>query len=434
MTKLTYLLYFRIILILSITLLWSCSSQPENPHFLVGAARKNITPEYPAFIGGGGINRQFVGVNDSLYAKAVVITAGKNSLAIVSLDNIGLLYPEVIRIRQEVAKRLAGTFFEPAHIVVTSTHTHSGPDVVGIWGPDHMTSGIDSDYLEWLVQQSASAIEQAWNNRQHGMARYAISEFGHSWVYNISDSASLDRSLNVLQFSDQEGQSIATLVNFACHPTILNGFGNLVSADFPGGMYYYLDENLGGINLFLQGAIGGWVQPEYESQSFETALQRGIEMGEAVKLALGQPTLLKEVELDFQSAVIQVPVSNPGFRQLSSMGVIKRVFGDSVETEIAMFRIGEAWFATHPGESTPVHSFATKALMPANGPKFIIGLGMDALGYILSEDFLTPFSPHQHIGYMLSMSVDPRIGRTMMETLESLGKRNGALRAEAFIE
>ena len=415
-----------ILCLLSLHLLWGCNSTTDAP-YLVGAARENITPQGAAFIAGGSINRQFEGINDSLYVKAVVVTAEESSIALISLDCIGLLYPELLRIREEVSHRLEGTFFQPKHIVMTSTHTHSGPDVVGIWGPDRMTSGVDEDYLEWLIMQSASAIEKAWKNRQQATARYAISEFGHEWVQNISDSVTIDRSLKVLQFQDAEEKSIATLVNFACHPTILNGFENLVSADFPGGMYHWLDSRLGGVNLFLQGAVGGWIQPVHKSRSFDLAWQRGMELGEAVEMALERSFDLETVELGFLSEVARMPVSNPGFRQLSSLGVISREFSDSVETEIAWFRIGEAYFATHPGESTPVHSQGTKDLMSTSGPKFIIGMGMDALGYILSEDFLTENSPHNHIGYMLSMSVDPQIGTIMMEMLERLAERDELL-------
>jgi hypothetical protein len=425
--KTTTLIIHRLVLIcLPVLIFYACTSLSDKPHYLVGAAQKSITPDGPAFIGGGGINRQFTGINDSLYVKAVVVTTGNNSLAIISLDCIGLLYPELQSIRNEVGRRLTGTFFEPAHIVMTSTHTHSGPDVVGIWGPDRVTSGVDEDYLEWLIQQSASAIEQAWNSRKPATARYAISEYGHPWVQNISDSVTIDRSLNILQFMNTEDEPIATLVNFACHPTILNGFGNLVSADFPGGMYAHLDKSHGGINMFLQGAVGGWIQPVNIDRSFEMAWQKGIELGEAVEQALQHYKDLEISGLGFYSEVIQVPVSNPGFQQLSAISVISRKFADSVQTEIAIFRIGEAYFATHPGESTPVHSMATKNLMPTTGPKFILGLGMDALGYILSEDFLTPNSPHHHIGYMLSMSVDPMIGPLMMNTLEKLVQQDDA--------
>ena len=418
--------HFIVLCLLSLHLLWGCNSTTDAP-YLVGAAQENITPLGAAFIAGGSINRQFEGIHDSLYVKTVVVTTGENSLALISLDCIGLLYPDLLRIRKEVSQRLAGTFFEPKHIVMTSTHTHSGPDVVGIWGPDRMTSGVDEEYLEWLIMQSAQAIEKAWKNRQQATARYAISEFGNDWVQNISDPATIDRSLKVLQFLDNDEQSIATLVNFACHPTILNGYRNLVSADFPAGMYHWLDNRLGGVNVYLQGAIGGWVQPVFETRSFDLAWQRGQELGEAVEMALEYSFALENTELGFLSEVIRIPVSNPGFRQLSSLGVFSREFSDSVETEIAWFRIGEATFATHPGESTPAHSLATKELMSTKGPKFIIGLGMDALGYILSDDFLTEDSPHHHIDYMLSMSVDPQIGTIMMEMLERLAERDELL-------
>ena len=54
-------------------------------------------------------------------------------------------------------------------------------------------------------------------------------------------------------------------------------------------------------------------------------------------------------------------------------------------------------FAAHPGETTPVHSLETKALMQNKGPKIVVGLGMDALGYILSPNFSDPAKPLKYM-------------------------------------
>lgn len=389
--------------------------------YRVGVAVANITPKVGAFIAGGGNNRQVTGIHDSLYVKAVVVSDAQNSVAILAFDCIGLLYPSLLKIREAVARQVPLATFDPNRIVMTSTHTHAGPDVVGIWGPDPLTSGVDTVYMSDLVSKAAQAVVKALNNRQPARADYAVSTFGDGWVYNISDSLSLDRSLNVIQFKGMDGKSIATLTNFACHPTVLDVGGNhQVSADYVSGMYASLDEKWGGVNLFLQGAIGGWVQPEYEKKEFAAAEKRGRELGDKVVSMLqnGQP--LGGASIAYKRRVIHLPLSNPGFRQLADAGVIQRPMGDSVTTEIVWFSIGHAQFATHPGETTPVHSLETKALMQNQGPKIVVGLGMDALGYILSPNFFDPAKPLKHTEYLLSMSVDKDAGAVLMRHINGL--------------
>jgi hypothetical protein len=386
----------------------------------VGVAQASVTPGDAAFIAGGRNNRRFTGVHDSLYVKVIAVSDARNHIVMVSFDCIGMLYTTLVEIRKEIASQLPASAFNPGHIVMNSTHTHSGPDVVGIWGPDQMTSGVDSAYMRRVVTTTVNTIVQAWKNRQDATMVYAETEFGQDWVYNISDSLNLDRSLSVLQFLDRNGKSIGTLTNFACHPTILDGANSLVSSDYPGAMYQQLDQQLGGTNIFLNGSIGGWVQPEYEPKTFESVNRRGGELAAAVLNALKQPKTMSHSAIEYRSIVFNLPVSNPGFRQLAAAGVIDRAMTDSVETELAFFSLGEAQFVTHPGETSPTYAKASKKKMKNNGPRFVIGLGMDALGYILTPEFYVPGTQMKHAGYLTSMSVDKQAGEIIMQKIDLL--------------
>ena len=95
---------------------------------------------------------------------------------------------------------------------------------------------------------------------------------------------------------------------------------------------------------------------------------------------------------------------------------------DSVSTEIAWFSIGSAQFVTHPGETVPAYSFQSKKLMNGKGPKFVIGLGMDALGYILKPTFFGTDTSIHHTAYLTGMSIGKDAGPIMMNTIELLAK------------
>jgi hypothetical protein len=415
----------RLTVLLLSLLLFACNEKQNKYEVMeVGVAFQSITPDTGAFIAGDKNNRRFTGVHDSLYVKAMVLSDPGNTMAILTFDCIGLLHPALIEIRKEVSLKIPTTEFDPSHIVMASTHTHSGPDVVGIWGPDQMTSGVDTAYMKKLIHASSNAIVSAWENRQAAKAVYAETEFGEEWVYNISDSLNIDRSLTVLQFLNQEGESIATLSNFACHPTIMDGASSEISADFISSMYMYLDNTLGGVNFFLQGAIGGWIQPEYESKTFESVDKRGRELGQAIETALQNSTGLDSLSIHFKSEIFNMPVSNVNFQQLANMGVIDRTITDSVTTELAWFSIGNAQFVTHPGETTPTHALISKELMTMQGPRFVIGFGMDAMGYMLTPEFYMQNPRVKHTEYLTWMSIDPKAGDVLMDKINSLAKDN----------
>lgn len=408
-------------------LVLSCSPEkPQSASLLVGGATASVNPGFDNYIAGDKKNRRFKGIHDSLYVKAIAVSEAKNTpepgntIVLLTVDCIGLIYPTLLEIREEVAQRVPKEVLDPSHIVLSSTHTHSGPDVVGLWGEDQMSSGVQATYMETLVNSAANAIEAAIKNRRPATAHYAETSFGEDWVYNISKPDELDRSLTIMQFRDLKGESIATLSNFACHPTFMDAVTDQVSADYIGGFYAELDDRLQGTNLFLQGSIGGWVQPEHEEKTFENAMTRGKELAGAVLRSLETSRTMDSASLVYRSKVFSLPVSNQGFQQLSALGVIKREVTDSVETEIAWFEIGSAQFVTHPGETSPSYSLDSKELMNASGPRFVLGLGMDGLGYIVTPDFFDPENQVPHSEYLTGMSIDQNAGPMIMGVIEEL--------------
>ncbi|MBI4220638.1 MAG: hypothetical protein HY682_10865, partial [Chloroflexi bacterium] len=65
-----------------------------------------------------------------------------------------------------------------------------------------------------------------------------------------------DRQVLVVAIDDLEGKPVATLVNYACHPTTLGPANRMLSPDYPGHMRRTVEMNVGGLCLFLQGAAG----------------------------------------------------------------------------------------------------------------------------------------------------------------------------------
>ena len=161
------------------------------------------------------------------------------------------------------------------------------------------------------------------------------------------------------------------------------------------------------------------MQPVGED-SFENAEQKGRGLGQVVRFALDSPALLKGTEVSFRSRIFKMPVKSFGFKLLSRLGVLKRKIRRHVRTEIAWFGIGEAQFVTHPGESSPWYGLESKRLMKKTGPKFVLGLAMDAMGYLLKPEFFDKSRNIPHADYLTKVSVGVKGGPAMMKVIEEL--------------
>ena len=74
----------------------------------------------------------------------------------MSLDVVGYLNGEVDTIRSLISPASGVDY-----VVVHSTHQHEGPDTIGIWGPDSLTTGIDFGYLDFVNATVADCIDEA---------------------------------------------------------------------------------------------------------------------------------------------------------------------------------------------------------------------------------------------------------------------------------
>jgi hypothetical protein len=394
------------------------SASTESHALYAGAASATVSPAPGAFIAGDARNRKFVGTHDDLFVKAAVISDGEQDIAVVVVDCIGLVRHEIQAIRERGAALAGRLSLPPERIIVASTHTHCGPDVVGIWGPDETTSGKDPVYIESLVQTAAEQVARACGALQPAKARSGALSSPMDWVENICEPGLLDTTMSVLQFRDERGASILTLTNFACHPTVMDGVTDQVSSDYVAGFYRVMGEAMGGEHIFLQGAIGGWVQPDKSGRGFALADRYGASVAARALEVLEFAKELEHGDIAFARKVFELPMENDGFLALSAAGVIELPATGKIETEVAWFRVGPVQFATHPGETSPAYSHQTRALM-GTGPSFVLGLSLDALGYILKPEYFTE-SGYPHAEYLTGMSVGPKTGPAMMEALRRI--------------
>jgi len=390
--------------------------------FRAGAASATVNPVGSVFLAGHELNRKSTGIHDDLFAKAVVFADGAGAdapaVALVVVDSISLQYDTVCEIRKRAAAKVKGLKLPAERILVQATHTHCAPDTIGMWGPDELTCGRDAGYMEQLTETAAAVVAKAVDNLKPARVRTA-SMARPEWVVNDSEKGVLEPEAAILQVVDGDGKSIATMTNLACHPAVLDTDTFEISSDWCAAFYKDMNAALPGEHLFLQGAIGCWVQPNTPERTFALCDTYGHDVAAKVLAALKEAKPLTDTTIRFAHKPFDMPLANVKFQLAGEIGLTSRKFTEKVPTEVAWFSIGPAQFATHPGETAPGFSMETKALMDT-GPKFVLGLCLDHLGYICPPAYFTEGNGARFSDYLTSMSPGPDAGPGMMEALKAI--------------
>jgi neutral ceramidase len=248
--------------------------------FKAGFAKVDITPTKPTPMWGYGARHNALsqGVRDPLFAKALVLEAGANRLALVGLDlGRGPTEPMMANIRRAV-KEASGI----EHLMLVGSHTHHGP-VIELKDEPGKGKGVYDDAVAYTVELEKKLIDvinEAATTLQD--ARIGWGSEDVPWNRNRQtkiEPKPVDPELAVVRVDDASGKPIAILVNFAAHPTNLEGADLRFSAEYPGEMMNTVEAAMGTNCLFMQGAAGDLSCNKGELNTIEAF---GKAMGEKV--------------------------------------------------------------------------------------------------------------------------------------------------------
>ncbi len=268
----------------------------------VGVGEVDITPEPGLPMVGMPGSPRGEGVSWPLYGRVFLADDGERRVAIVSLDLIALLAPDVSRLRQTLA---AAGALPPDNILIACSHTHRAPftsesretDGGSILAVDE---GAGTGYLAEVTSRLTAAMTDAAASLQPagltvGRAHapgwafnrrpiFSGGEVGtHGWAWQegfVRMESTPDEEIWVLVARRPDGQVLGGLTGFACHPTAM-GHTPVYSADYPGVLTGILAERHGGIFGFLIGAAADTSTPDPTSRDPESGF------GPAHTLAMG---------------------------------------------------------------------------------------------------------------------------------------------------
>ncbi|HTN42470.1 MAG TPA: hypothetical protein VMN77_01570 [Nitrospiria bacterium] len=379
-------------------------------HWEAGVAIKDITPQKAVYLAGFQSGRVSKGVHDPLSARCFVLSNGKTRVGIVSMDLIGMLGPDIVAIKRGVPA------LAPEHIIVSFTHTHSGPDTTGLWGFGPL-SGRDGPYMRETIDAAAACLNDAMRDMQDitlhfGSTTVQYSRFKHDLT--IPDPAFT--VMRATRIRDGKEEALFTLVNYAVHPTIMRT--NFITADFVGSFYEHVRELGGGMGIFMngtQGHVGPAIKRNGEDD-WPAADRFGRMIGDTAMELHTVPSA--DYAITVRDDVLRVPLANPWFKIAAFFNKVpdpRNGDDHTIPLELSYVKMGELTLLTIPGEAFP--NIGKDLRRDIHAPfEMLCGLCNGAYGYIMyPSDY-----ENKNYSYWRGVSLGP-IGDAVYRSLVLLG-------------
>ncbi|NXL89184.1 ASAH2 ceramidase, partial [Alectura lathami] len=229
----------------------SPTQQPStvgSGNYLLGVGRADCTGPVaeiplmgyanPGQVGGGLLTR--------LYSRAFIVAEPDDSrrVVFVSID-IGMVSQ---RLRLEVLKELKskyGELYRRDNVILSGTHTHSGPGGYFQYTLFWITSqGLIKPNLNAIVKGIVKSIDIAHQNMKKGrifinrgtVESSQINRSPYSYLQNPASersrySSNTDKEMVMLKMVDEDGQDLGLISWFAVHPVSMNNTNHLVNSD-----------------------------------------------------------------------------------------------------------------------------------------------------------------------------------------------------------
>ncbi len=241
------------------------------------AARCDITPPVGIYhrMWGAAMHDRATGIHRPLEATMLWLEPISNSgtsaadgaanpTIVLSLDHCVLDTVEMDAIRNAIASAVD---LPRASVLVTLTHTHGSG-----WmsrSRSHLPGGeLLGPYLDSLASRLADLakttkakvepVSVVYQQGRCDLARHRDYRDPQTsrFVCGFDPGGYADDTLILASFIGDSGERLATVVNYACHPTTLAWDNTLISPDWVGAMREVVEREAGGLCLFLQGASG----------------------------------------------------------------------------------------------------------------------------------------------------------------------------------
>jgi hypothetical protein len=321
-----------------------------------GFSEIGITPEKPIVMSGyGGRDDPFKGVHDSIFARAMYLTQGNEEVLLITSDLIGHSHLHVARLKEMIQKE---TDIPEDKIFVTASHNHGGPVNGTYVSPEDLNEDVKS-YINLIheklvlisveAKKDIQAIRIGYDKGECkvNINRRAVFSEGEIWLGRNPDGP-CDHDLDIIKFTDWEGELKAVHVNYPCHGTCTGQANYQLSGDWPGISAQMMKEKLGkDVTVMVTAGASANINPIYGPGSYFREVDAVAYNVAAVALELVDKCVTTELS-ELRSA--SVTSRFPGKKGWDSNFPQESVPGEEVAINFSAFRMGHIVMAGISGE------------------------------------------------------------------------------------
>ncbi len=241
-----------------------------------GTGQVKITPPDGTPMAGYYYERGSTGVHDDLWAKALVMEAGGQRVALVTCDLINLTRRVVGESKRLIEQQ---TGLKAHQVMISATHAHTGPVVAGGSSRYDMAAapgGKADAYAMGLPERIAESVRLALASMKPARVfagagsenllafnrRFHMTDGTVGWNPGkknpkiVRPAGPIDPEVPVVYLQTEDGRPLVTYVNYAMHLDTVGG--TEVSADFPYTLSTLLTGAKGGamMTMFTMGCSG----------------------------------------------------------------------------------------------------------------------------------------------------------------------------------
>ncbi|VDP82593.1 unnamed protein product [Echinostoma caproni] len=236
------------------------------------------------------------GIHLRLFSRAYVVQDDAEQTRPILFINLDLGMTSQL-LKQEIVIRLRedfGDLFDETNVLLSATHTHSGPGGYFQYFLYDITSlGIVKQNLKTMVTGVVQSVHMAWNNRVTGSIRIAkgnltnasINRSPASYDRNPPDerssyAANVDQEMILLKFVHSNGTPVGMLNWFPVHAVSMNNSNTLISSDNKGLAAILFEKHMNKDNLLGKGPfVASFAQANEGDVSPNIAGPRCIDTG-----------------------------------------------------------------------------------------------------------------------------------------------------------
>lgn len=299
-----------------------------------GVGRSISSPPLGTFLAGyANPFRVCKRVRDPLNVTVLVLDDSQGRVALVTADLLAVHEEIAARLRNAVADAAK---LNPESVLVACSHSHCAP----VASVNEAANAAQHAYVDKLINWTKEAATSAVTSMHpvtltagRGQATIAVNRRemrpNGKVVIGVNPDGPCDQELIAVQLTRGEGQVLATLINYACHPTTISPRHRFATAAWPGAMREIVEPETGAPVLFLQGATADlnpthpWGRGEVEAMA-----RLGREVGQEVLNLLPSLRPMSGAPVRVAREEVQLPLvaemASDGRTPLDALGALKQ--------------------------------------------------------------------------------------------------------------